>query len=201
MKLHQLQGPSRSLGVRNFPNPGRKRIRSWFRQDRKNLDVEEIHRCLGGHLLPHPCLIWPPLKLKKVLNNWFFFHIRLGNGSWFVTQTCIEVVKYWKLEFLRCRIPSVPQGRVRQTNLVPVVFNSCNSVAGFFNAWPILRRGKWVSHTSQRHDVSLVSYTFTFCVCHLYKAWMFDWCSVALKHPEHQHQDPVETDFLTSLCK
>ena len=33
----------------------------------------------------------------------------------------------------------------------------------------------------------------------LYKAWVFEWLSVALKHPEHQHQDPVETDFLTCV--
>ena len=44
-----------------------------------------------------------------------------------VAGSSLKLVKYWKLGFLRCRVPSVPQGRVRQTNLVPVVFNSCNT--------------------------------------------------------------------------
>ena len=71
------------------------------------------------------------------------------------------------------------------------------SVAGFFNAWPIFE--KWKVSLTHKPE------TLLYCILSLsesvtlYEAWVFEWLSVALKHPEHQHQDPVETDFLTCV--
>ena len=69
------------------------------------------------------------------------------------------------------------------------------SVACFFNAWPILKPWK-VSLTHKPETLLYCILSLSESVT-LYEAWVFEWLSVALKHPEHQHQDPVETDFLT----
>ena len=74
----------------------------------------------------HSCLI--DLLCKWII-PWTIVLIfrRYDKSCWFLTQTGTEVVKDWKVLILNAAYSSMPQGHVRQTNLVQVVFDSCNT--------------------------------------------------------------------------
>ena len=75
---------------------------------------------------PHPCLLD---LLCKWIFPWTIVLIlrRYDKSCCFLTETGIEVVKYWKVLMLNAAYSSLPQGHVRQTNLVQVVFQKCNT--------------------------------------------------------------------------
>ena len=75
---------------------------------------------------PHPCLLD---LLCKWIFPWTIVLIlrRYDKSCCFLTETGIEVVNYWKVLMLNAAYSSLPQGHVRQTNLVQVVFQKCNT--------------------------------------------------------------------------